>query len=410
MIDRMQNMLRVADKESKYYRRLFEDKKFFINNDGWESDFDKLPVLSRSQLISERDIILCDKYKYMNRKNLIYERTSGSTGHYVDVYWDPKDFLLSTKCLWKKRKAWYGISATDKYCTFFTASNSSERVQTERNVMLFSSHYMSDENLDEYYKNMKAFEPKWLMLTPSMAMILLEFCQKRKLRLPESIIYIELFGENVSDTVYELIKNTFERATSVMYGAKEVNGIALSCPNGKLHVLDDNVYVENYNGKLLLTSLCNLAFPIVRYDIGDLAEMRETECTCGGSKQEIVNLLGKEQFLYYMDGNSGVTSIVIKDALTHIDQEMGYPFLQSQIEYGSKRTTIHLYCKKEFKGWREQIKKEILERLQTYSSEKLSFDISFHDEPIRINAKTGKLPLIKVAYEAERRQNDNQTD
>ena len=65
--------------------------------------------------------------------------------------------------------------------------------------------------------------PKWLMLSPSIALLILEFCKKETLTFPESVKYIELFGENVTLAAKDAISSYFNIPVSIMYGAKEVN-------------------------------------------------------------------------------------------------------------------------------------------------------------------------------------------
>ena len=394
--EKLKEILIIAEKNTEYYKEIFHNCGFSTSGN-CENDFRNIPILTRSQLINNREIILHRDFKNLNRKNLIFQRTSGSTGQFVEILWKPQDYWRSTKCLWKKRKEWYGVSALDKKCTFFTTNHSNEKVRIVKNSMEFSSYFLADTDLEKYYEQMNAFKPQWLMLSPSIALILQQFCQKKNLLLPKSVKYIELFGENVSEAIYSLIREYFSVPVSIMYGAKEVNGIGLTCPNGKMHILEDNVYVEKMgNNKILITSLHNTVFPIIRYDIGDMVAIDKIECSCNGSKYGVVKLYGKEHYLTYLDKNTGATTNIIKNAINYVDETLGYPLLQMQIVFEKEDIYIHIYCKKNYEAWQQQIKNEIIKKISEYISKEFRGEIIFHNEPIPINFNTGKLPLSQI--------------
>ena len=77
-----------------------------------------------------------------------------------------------------------------------------------------------------------------------------------------------------------------------MYSSQEVGYIALQCPeNESYHIQAENVLVEILDddglpcepgevGRVVVTALHNLATPLLRYDIGDYAEVG-SPCSCG---------------------------------------------------------------------------------------------------------------------------------
>jgi phenylacetate-CoA ligase len=77
------------------------------------------------------------------------------------------------------------------------------------------------------------------------------------------------------------------------YGCAELQAIAYECPAGRRHITHENVLVEvlgesgvplppGQPGPLTLTSLCNVAMPLIRYQNGDVAELEaEGRCPCG---------------------------------------------------------------------------------------------------------------------------------
>jgi phenylacetate-CoA ligase len=99
------------------------------------------------------------------------------------------------------------------------------------------------------------------------------------------------------------------------YSAGEVGPIAFEClkHRGYFHVVHTNVIVECDNqvtasfngaslGRLLVTHLHSYATPIIRYDIGDFAQL-ENQCPCGHDGPTIFNIFGRgKHFLRHPNG------------------------------------------------------------------------------------------------------------
>ena len=88
------------------------------------------------------------------------------------------------------------------------------------------------------------------------------------------------------------------------YGCAEINGIASQCRerNGyhihAYHVILETVREEGVS-KILVTDLDNYAFPLIRYQVGDLATDDGVEwgCRCGAALPRIAGIAGRESDL-----------------------------------------------------------------------------------------------------------------
>ena len=67
-----------------------------------------------------------------------------------------------------------------------------------------------------------------------------------------------------------------------------------------------------------------------------------------------------------------------------------------QIVFEKEDIYIHIYCKKNYEAWQQQIKNEIIKKISEYISKEFRGEIIFHNEPIPINFNTGKLPLSQI--------------
>ncbi|UCF34157.1 MAG: phenylacetate--CoA ligase family protein, partial [Phycisphaerales bacterium] len=97
----------------------------------------------------------------------------------------------------------------------------------------------------------------------------------------------------------EAIEHRFGCKVYNRYGSREVGPVAMECPHGSLHVNAADLIVEidepdgSGVGELLVTQLNNVAFPFIRYRMGDLAAMVRRSCPCGRQLPVLEKLMGR---------------------------------------------------------------------------------------------------------------------
>jgi phenylacetate-CoA ligase len=91
-----------------------------------------------------------------------------------------------------------------------------------------------------------------------------------------------------------------------IYSAQEVGIIAVQCPeHPTYHVQSESVLVEildadgapcrpGETGRIVVTDLMNFASPLIRYEIGDYAEVGEA-CPCGRGLPVLNRILGRSR-------------------------------------------------------------------------------------------------------------------
>lgn len=113
------------------------------------------------------------------------------------------------------------------------------------------------------------------------------------------------------------------------YSSEETGMIALQCPEyNHLHVIDSSVLVEIIDecgnpcpegvvGKVLLTALHSYAMPIIRYDVGDLAQWGR--CDCGRTMPVLERVWGRTRASVVVPGRGSVPMGFIGDDLGKIE-------------------------------------------------------------------------------------------
>ncbi len=115
---------------------------------------------------------------------------------------------------------------------------------------------------------------------------------------PVGIPVIRPMGANFPQAWKTAIEAAFGGQVREHYGSRELGPMAFDCGKASgMHLLMSQHLIEVVRdgqpvrdgevGKVLVTDLHNLAMPIVRYDIGDLARIDSSPCICGRTTPRI---------------------------------------------------------------------------------------------------------------------------
>lgn len=314
--------------------------------DGIEKILHKIPLLEKDELVTDSLKIM--PYEYVSglyMKNYIETFTSGSTGKCLKIYWKKEDYIKSMLSLWLYRKHYYGIEVVDRSCQFFNISQiggSERETIREGNKLLFCKNNLNDFRLKDIYREMLDFQPKWLYLQPCIAELL--YIIKRKYNLPEieSLYYIELTGEMCDSNLKNKLKQEFKCRVANQYGANEVNSIAYECPEGTLHIMENNVLVEildedgnilgdDKEGNIYITTKHNNVMPFIRYGIGDVGSIGQKICNCGNKAKALNLRAGRKNDWIFLDNGDKVNAYVFVRAIDVINILLEDCIIQYQI-------------------------------------------------------------------------------
>lgn len=124
------------------------------------------------------------------------------------------------------------------------------------------------------------------------------------------------FATVLDEETRELCRVVFGAEIADTYGAEEVGHIAAQCRDcGEYHVSAEATLVEvdssglpvapGQIGRVVVTPLYNYAMPLIRYELGDMAEVGATPVTCGRGLPTLRRILGRYRNLFrYRDGSA----------------------------------------------------------------------------------------------------------
>jgi phenylacetate-CoA ligase len=152
-----------------------------------------------------------------------------------------------------------------------------------------------------------AQDPDYLVTYPTNLTALIAHLEQRGAR-PRSLREVRTVGEIVSPRLRKRCQEAWGVPIVDIYSSQELGCIALQCPqSGQFHAMSESVLVEILRsdgtpcspgevGRLVISTLHNFAMPLIRYEVGDYAEVG-APCPCGRGLPAIARVLGRSRNL-----------------------------------------------------------------------------------------------------------------
>jgi phenylacetate-CoA ligase len=146
-------------------------------------------------------------------------------------------------------------------------------------------------------------QPGYLLTHPSMMLGLARYCLENGLAVP-GLREARTLGESSPDSLRGACREVWGVPVVDMYTCQEAGYLGLQCPeHDHLHVQSENVLLEVVDadgrpcrpgeiGRVLITSLNNFATPLIRYELGDYAEVG-APCPCGRGLPVLKRVMGR---------------------------------------------------------------------------------------------------------------------
>ena len=283
---RLDDLLQHAYENVPFHRRRFEEAGIV---DGGRVDvarFRDLPVLDKIDVRNHFEEL---KSADLDDRNWYKDSSGGSTGNPVDVLKDREyaDWMLAVKMLYDE---WTGyrpgeprlrIWGSDRDL-FGQQSLKARLSHALRNDYYLNAFRMSHDDMRSFVERINEHEPVQILTYADSIYEFSKFIQEEGLEIhsPNSIM---TSAGTLHPHMRETIQETFNAPIFDRYGSREVGDIACESEvHDGLHVCAPTHYVEILDddgtpadpgelGEVVVTSLVNYAFPLIRYRLGDMA-------------------------------------------------------------------------------------------------------------------------------------------
>jgi phenylacetate-CoA ligase len=309
---KLRAILNYAFRNTTYYRQVFDEVGFDPNATNPFESFSKIPLLTK-EIIRERFSDL--KANKLNDAQYTEAHTGGSTGVPMSFLRDHESiFMRKGQELYFDR--WMDYRIGDKIGFFVSASHFDGAVDrlkakirnaTCERMLQFDPHHITDAYMERFAEEFKKYRPQFIKSFPNSLMTFAKFIDKSGIALP-AVRSISCTGENLYQQQRALFEKIFGAKVFEKVGTRESGVIACECRQHRgMHVFTEGIFLElldNDNqpvkpgeiGKVVITDLLNMAIPLVRYVIGDMAIQSEGRaCECGCPLPMIEKYLGRDR-------------------------------------------------------------------------------------------------------------------
>ena len=256
--------------------------------------------------------------KCFSKRDLTITTTSGSTGIALKIY-VPKKTMSRRLATGRRPLFLHGFSIFDKTLMLSYYYYADDFISS---LGLFRQKQMPrDLNVVEQFKIFKEYKADVIRGYPSRVGLLARHILHSKLEFKKPRIVITS-GEILENETRAVIEKAFGKKVANFYACEEFGPIAWQCKlhNG-LHINSDSLIIQIVNngkeakkgqaGKVVCTGLDNLAMPLIRYDLGDIAALAPRKCPCGLEFPMLKGLEGRaSEYFIAPDGNKFPTNFV----------------------------------------------------------------------------------------------------
>jgi phenylacetate-CoA ligase len=258
-----------------------------------------LPFITKQTLQGDLQSLISKPYQ---KEEVYVGNTSGSSGHPFYFAKDKYTHALTWAYI-RKMYALYDINPYDLQARFYgiPLEKCGYRKEKIKDFLLrrvrFSVFNLSDENIAKYVERFKAKKFKYIYGYTNSIVLFSRYLIKNNIKLNDICPTLKLCIVT-SELCNNEDKTIIEQAIGVPvvreYGASELCLIAFDLPEGKWLLNNSTILVETEQhengGKIYCTSLFNKAFPMIRYEIGDIGKIETNE---ENGQQYLVELLGR---------------------------------------------------------------------------------------------------------------------
>lgn len=326
----LNRLFRWAYAHSVYWRTLLEDVGAPDFPEPLQT-ISQLPILTRAVLQTRMDALSC--VAALPPDSCVMAHSTGSTGRPVRTWKERQPYHLRYLAFTGLNAQWHQLDRQRDFLRISSRVKDGKQNSWgppdswfEPTGHLYLAQALG-RDVDDLYPLIQRHQPGYISVTSSIAHALAKHALSHD-DAPPPIDAFLVTGETVTDTMRKDCQAAFGARLINRYTCEEAGWLAMQCPkHNHLHVLTANVIVEIVDaegrpcpegvpGRVLITALHSQAMPLIRYDIGDIAEWG-APCDCGINLPVIKRIWGRDnQAIHTPDGRYRYIVLIAEDFLS----------------------------------------------------------------------------------------------
>jgi phenylacetate-CoA ligase len=314
-----------ARQTTEFYRDRFDFDS--TSADVIERQWPAIPILTRAEAVANRERLI-SRCVPREAGATHSGETSGSTG-YPFPYLRSEIAVAAAQALNERMMCWWKIDGRKPLARIsfdrrqIAAPPDGAALSGWHSAHPATKHYVlstaADVEMQLHW--LAARKPRYLASYASLLKELALACRRSGIRLRFDLLLS--FGTVVDQETRDLCRAAFRAEIADTYGTEEAGHFASQCPQcGEYHISDETVRVEILRadgspagpgeiGRVVATSFYNYAMPLIRYELGDLAEAGSQQARCRRGLASLRSILGRYRNVFrFRDGRVVSPSVV----------------------------------------------------------------------------------------------------
>lgn len=309
----LRDFVRHAYEHTKYYKELFDSLGLKPEDVKTAEDLKKLPILTKDIIRSRYDDFIPDNLSQLPHRQ---DRTGGTTGEPMRFLTseDTWGYVTAAKMVaWKTTPYKYG----DKFAALGSASILKEKPSLVRRIYDWirqeypmNSMSLNNELCQKYIDTMRKEGIHYIYGYASSIYLLAKYAHDNQV----DVSFIKgayTTSENLTSTYRSMIENTFGCRVMDCYGCRDAGVACYEIKPGEYYVGYASIVelideLEDGTGTAISTNILNFAFPMIRYEYGDMIRFHKNPTEYNG--QVIEQVLGRKSDVLRLDNGHVLTS------------------------------------------------------------------------------------------------------
>ena len=378
----LQRVVKQAYEHTVYWKRVFDERGLKPSDIRTADDLKKLPILTKADIRAHYDEIVADNAaKFPHRK----DKTGGTTG-------EPMPYLTDEN-IWgyvsaNKIVAWRatGYRFGDPFMALGSASIFKKKAPLARRVLdkirnerAYNSMNLDGELCRKYIEILEKLHIHYIYGYASAIYLVARYALDHKIDMSHMRGAFTT-SENLTDVYRETIEKAFGGRVMDCYGSRDAGVTAYEVTPRNYHVgysawLEIVDEFEPGKGTLIATNLLNMAFPILRYEYGDVAEL-DNNCPAYNG-QVLHQIYGRTSDVLRLDNGHVLTSpgftILMRDfpVKAYDIQKLSGSLVRMQVVVAD--------------GWTKEDEKRLTDEMKRFCGEGCEFALEYVEkfEPLK---------------------------
>ena len=370
----LQRIVKQAYEHTVYWKRVFDERGLKPSDIRTAEDLKKLPILTKAEIRAHYDEIVPDNIASIRHRKGQTGGTTGEPMHYLDDE-DIWGYVTANKIVaWRKTGYRFG----DAFMALGSASLFKKNAPLARRILdgirnerAYNSMNLDDALCQEYIEILEKQKIHYVYGYASAIYLLAKYALDLKIDM-RHMRGAFTTSENLTDVYRETIEKAFGCRVMDCYGARDAAVTAYEITPGSYHlgysalleVVDE---FEPGKGTLLSTNLLNMAFPMFRYDYGDVAELDNNSAEYNG--QVLHQIFGRVSDVLRLDNGHVLTSPGFTILMRNFDVK-AYDI--QKLSGSSVRMQVVVAD-----GWTKEDEKKLIKEMERFCGEGCAFALEY---------------------------------